>query len=146
MKVIVCGPFDLEDYELVCKAIEASGFTITEYVTNSSKGAQGLGEKWASENDVPIKLFPIEWDNLALPGAVSKPHKWKKNTLMNANAGAYSNQQMVDYIGADGGVIFVDAGGAGSGNIYRLGEKAKAKCFRYKPEDHMTDDEYGYHF
>ncbi len=61
MKVIVAGCRDFHDYDFVVKAIEDSGFKIAELVSGGAKGVDALGEKWAHENDVPVKIFEADW-------------------------------------------------------------------------------------
>lgn len=61
MKVIVAGCRDFHDYDFVVKAIEDSGFEIAELVSGGAKGVDALGEKWARENDVPVKVFAADW-------------------------------------------------------------------------------------
>ena len=62
MKVIVAGTRTIEDYEVVCKAIEESGFEITELVSGGARGVDKLGERWAKENGVPVNVFQAEWE------------------------------------------------------------------------------------
>ena len=61
MKVIIAGSRGIDDYGLVEQAILASGFNITEVVSGGCHGVDKLGERWAKENIVPVKIFPADW-------------------------------------------------------------------------------------
>ena len=52
MRVIIAGPRDFFDYEVVKAAVKAAPFKITEVVSGGAKGTDNLGERWAAENDV----------------------------------------------------------------------------------------------
>ena len=58
MRTIVAGSRSITEYSLVCKAISDSRFLISELVSGTARGVNTLGEEWATENDVPVKLFP----------------------------------------------------------------------------------------
>ena len=62
MRVIIAGSREIVDYDLVCRAIEESGFEMTEVVSGRARGVDALGEKYALEHDVNLRLFPAEWD------------------------------------------------------------------------------------
>ena len=61
MKVIVAGSREVKSYELVERAIEDSGFDITEVVCGAARGVDSLGAEWAQDHGVPVKYFPAEW-------------------------------------------------------------------------------------
>lgn len=80
MLVIVAGSRKLNDYAIVCKAIEESGFNITRLVTGRATGVDFLGEKWAINHKIPITAFPADWA------------KYGKK------AGPIRNRQMADFL------------------------------------------------
>ena len=66
MRVIICGvrdigPAQFTDYELVCQAVQESGFAITEVVSGGARGVDLLGERWAAERDVPVHRIEADW-------------------------------------------------------------------------------------
>ena len=61
MRVIVAGSRGITNYQVVKKAIEESGFEVTEVVSGKAAGVDTLGEEWAEENGIPVKEFPAEW-------------------------------------------------------------------------------------
>jgi hypothetical protein len=61
-KIIVAGGRDFEDYfsvELALERVIASG---DEIVSGGARGADTLGERYAEEQNHPLKIFPAEWD------------------------------------------------------------------------------------
>lgn len=63
MKVIIAGSRDLGGYDIVDKAVSASGFDITEVVSGGARGVDKAGEKWAAKHDLPTKQFIPDWEN-----------------------------------------------------------------------------------
>jgi len=61
MRVIIAGSRTINSYEEVEKAIEDSGFVIDEVVSGGARGVDKLGEVWARDHDIPIKVFPADW-------------------------------------------------------------------------------------
>jgi len=61
MRTIIAGSRGITSYDAVCIAIEASGIEITEVVSGTAKGVDTLGERYAIENNIPIKRFPAKW-------------------------------------------------------------------------------------
>lgn len=62
MTVIIAGSRSIVDYTAVERAIERSGFEITEVVSGNAPGVDRLGERWAREREIPVKVFPAAWD------------------------------------------------------------------------------------
>ena len=89
MRVIIAGSREIDDYDLLCRVIESSGFNITEIVSGGCRGPDKLGERWAREHNIPIKRFLAQWK------------KYGKR------AGPIRNIEMVEYVGNDGGAIFL---------------------------------------
>lgn len=141
MKVVICGPRDFNDYDIMCEAIKKSGYDITEVVSGAAKGADSLGEKWALQNSIPIKQFPAEWNDLIQEGARVKTNAWDKK--YNANAGFFRNGLMAKYGDV---LIAIDTGSGGTGDIIKKMKTEGKPIFKYNPEDHMSDDEFGHHF
>lgn len=104
LKTIIAGSRDINSYEEVCKAIQDSGFVIREVVSGKARGVDTLGERWAKENDVPIKDCYADWDKLG-----------KK-------AGPIRNQEMAEY--AEALILIYDGVSRGSSDML---ERAKKK-------------------
>ena len=110
MRIIVAGSRIITDYNAVARAIEASGFAITEVVSGASRGVDGLGERWAREHDVPVRHFPADW----------KKH--------GRAAGPIRNRQMAEYAAGDpgGGALIAIWDGASRGTKNMI-EEAKTR-------------------
>ena len=105
MKVIIAGGRHITDYDFLCKCIKDSGFDITEVVSGGAFGVDSMGEKWASENGVPIKEFPANW------GAYGKA------------AGPMRNEEMAKY--GEALILLWDGHSKGSGNMFMNAKKYK---------------------
>ena len=136
MKVIIAGGRDFNDYEKLKKAIAQSGWDITEVVSGGAKGADSLGERWASDNGVPVKKFPAKWNDLTQAGSVIKTNKWKKK--YNANAGFFRNEEMAVYADA----LIAMEGGNGTADMTKRAKKHKLQIHTYE----MEDVDYDYKF
>ncbi|MDR3153891.1 MAG: DUF2493 domain-containing protein [Deltaproteobacteria bacterium] len=63
MKVVIFGSRAITDMALVERAVEESGLLpeITEIVSGRAKGVDTLGERFASERGIPLKLYPPDY-------------------------------------------------------------------------------------
>lgn len=63
MNCIIAGTRTIDDYDLVCAAITASGFAgeITCVISGGAQGVDLLGERWAREQGLPYLRFPAGW-------------------------------------------------------------------------------------
>lgn len=82
MKVIVAGSRNINDHGAVARAIESSNFKITEMVSGNARGVDTVAENYAARKEIPIKLFPADWEKYGKP------------------AGAIRNEQMAKYADA----------------------------------------------
>lgn len=62
MRVIIAGSRDYHNYDTLLEMIDECGWNITEVISGGAKGVDALGERWAIENDVPLKIFPADWE------------------------------------------------------------------------------------
>lgn len=82
MRTIIAGsrtinnPFELD------KAIENSGFEITEIISGGAQGVDSLGLNHARANNIPVKMFIPDWKTY---GKAAGPIR---NTEMAENADA----------------------------------------------------------
>jgi predicted Rossmann-fold nucleotide-binding protein len=97
MKVIIAGSRSISNYKTVCDAVRESGFVISEVVSGGAKGVDKLGERFAKEHNIPVKVFPADWKNIEVEGAVIKHNSYGS---YNALAGHMRNQQMAEYADA----------------------------------------------
>ena len=144
MKIIIAGDRTCIDYSLLEKAVQKSGFDITEIVSGGARGVDALGESFAKVNQLPCTVFSADWKNIKQPGAIVKTRKnpWtKKNEKYNANAGFFRNEEMAKY--ADG-LIALQPNGPTSGtqNMIKLAKKYNLKIYIYE----KSSNEYEYSF
>lgn len=59
MKTIIAG--DIVDYELFVEAMRRINWEVSEIVSGGSR-VDILGERWAKESNVAVKVFSAEWD------------------------------------------------------------------------------------
>lgn len=119
VRCIIAGSRGITDYNLICAAIKESGFNISEIVSGTAKGVDQMGEKFAAENNLPVKKFPSDWNNLSHPDALIKTNSSGKK--YDARAGFRRNQDMADYAGA---LIAITTGSSGTADMI---ERAKKK-------------------
>ena len=96
MKVIIAGDRTYTDYSEFLSIMRSylPTMTITEIVSGGAKGADKMGEQYASEYEVPLKVFPANWEQYGKA------------------AGPIRNKQMADY--ADALIAFIKPGSKGT--------------------------------
>lgn len=82
-KVIVAGGRDFTDYELLKNTLNKFKELVPyfEVVSGNARGADSLGERYARENNLPIKSFKPNWN-------------------LGKAAGILRNEEMGDYANA----------------------------------------------
>jgi hypothetical protein len=93
MITLIAGTRTFNDYKLLSE--ELSKLNITEIISGGARGADYLAEVYAKENNIPIKVFPAQWEKFG-----------KK-------AGYIRNKEMWDY-GIDLCVLFWDGHSKGT--------------------------------
>lgn len=131
MKIIIAGSRSITDFETIKKAIECCPFSISEVVSGGAKGVDLLGEKYAGEEKIPIKVFKPSWSNLEAPGAIVKTNKYGK---YNAKAGIDRNEQMGDY--ADALIAVWDGESKGTRHMILYMEFLDKDVFIYDTSEH----------
>ena len=115
MKVIIAGGRGFDDYDLLCRKADVflSRQDEVEIVSGTAKGADKLGEKYATERGCPIKTFPADWGT----------HGNK--------AGYLRNEDMAIY--ADALIAFWDEQSKGTKHMIDIAElhKLKVRIVRY---------------
>lgn len=97
MKTIIAGSRTIWDYEFVEKVIDECPWDITEVVCGMADGVDTIGLHWATDNDIPVKKFPADWDKYGRA------------------AGRIRNEAMADY--ADALILVWDGESKGSGHM-----------------------------
>jgi len=78
MKVIIAGSRSITDRKPVWKAIDASGFSITEVVSGNADGVDKLGELWAASENIPVKRFLPDWKRLGKKAGIVRNQEMGK--------------------------------------------------------------------
>lgn len=99
-KIIVAGGRHFGDYFMVQLALECVAAASDEIVSGGANGADALGERYAKEQNHPLKIYAADWA------------KYGKR------AGYLRNQQMAKY--ADILVAFWDGESKGTWNMIKL--------------------------
>ena len=109
IKVIIAGTRDFNDYAFLKKNVDyfLQGINPNneeiEIVSGNARGADKLGERYAKEHNLPVKLFPANWD------------KYGKQ------AGYLRNQEMANY--SDMLIAFWDEKSKGTKHMIDIAKK-----------------------
>lgn len=77
MKVAIVGSRGFTDYNLLCEVMPGLDVSVSQIISGGARGADSLAEKYATDNDIPVLVFPADWD-------------------LGKNAGFVRNQLIVD--------------------------------------------------
>jgi hypothetical protein len=82
IKVIIAGGRDFDDFNKLCQVCDEflQDQNDIEIVSGACKGADLLGERYATERNYPIKQFPADWRRYGKSAGL------KRNTEMAAYA------------------------------------------------------------
>lgn len=109
MRIIIAGSRTISDYSLLCRAIQESGFVITQIISGMSRGPDRLSIRYGVENKIPIiKVFP----------------DWK---TYGKQAGFIRNEQMAKI--ADGLIAIWNGYSKGTYHMIRTAEKKGLKVY-----------------
>lgn len=95
MKVIIAGSRNIDNINYLYKAIQESGFEITEVVTGDCRGVDKLGIKYANVHKLKITGFPADWDK----------HGKKAGPLRNTVMANYADALIAIWNGTSTGTI-----------------------------------------
>lgn len=62
MITIIAGGREIHDYQLVLDAIKEANLNITTVVSGGAKGVDALGEQYADEMNLSLKIFRADWE------------------------------------------------------------------------------------
>jgi predicted Rossmann fold nucleotide-binding protein DprA/Smf involved in DNA uptake len=111
-KIIIAGSRIITNYQFVVDAVKESGFTLTEIVSGNARGVDSLGEQYARENKIFLKIMPAQW----------RKH--------GKSAGYKRNVEMAEYVGKEGALILVwDGKSAGSGHMLNIAKEKGLKVY-----------------
>lgn len=111
MKVIVAGSRGLWPFHTRA-ACNSSPFDITEVVCGGANGPDTDGRVWAQQKNIPVKMFPAEWD---------KYGKW---------AGFKRNKEMANY--ADALIAVWDGSSLGTKHMIDVMKQLRKPVYVYQ--------------
>lgn len=64
MKTVIAGCRDFENYLLLKEMVDKFRTTnmISEVVSGGARGADAMGERYAIEFNLPLKIYPADWN------------------------------------------------------------------------------------
>ena len=62
MRTIIAGSRSFCDYDLFCDKMGRLAFVPSVVLSGCARGVDGLGETWATENNIQIERYPAEWE------------------------------------------------------------------------------------
>lgn len=62
MKTVIAGSRTITDYNELLKAIDKISWKITKIVSGGARGVDKLGERYAKENNLPLQIYPPNWN------------------------------------------------------------------------------------
>jgi hypothetical protein len=146
VRLIIAGSRTIKDYKVVKKAIakglkelKLSVSDIVEVVSGHAGGVDRLGEQWGHENEIEVKIFEAEWDNVDRAGAKIATNKWGKE--YDKMAGLHRNTIMADH-GTH--LIAINEGTNGTDHMVKTMKELNKPYFEEKIGE--SDEKYDYSF
>lgn len=114
MRIIVSGGRNFFAYPIVQLVLDR--IKITELAHGGAVGADGLAGAYAKANDIPLKVYKADWENLSHPDAVIKTRR--DGRQYDAKEGLRRNERMLKDFNPDLVVFF--PGGAGTAHMKKI--------------------------
>jgi predicted Rossmann fold nucleotide-binding protein DprA/Smf involved in DNA uptake len=95
VKTIIAGSRNIVEYQALLDAIVASGFEITEVVSGGARGVDSLGERYAKEKGISLKIFPADWES----------HGRKAGIMRNTEMAHYADALIAVWDGLSPGTL-----------------------------------------
>lgn len=121
MKLIIAGTRDFDDYEYIKEKVNQirEEENIEIIISGNAKGPDRLGERYAKENMIPLKIFKARWGTYG------------------GSAGSIRNNQMARFAEKDGGLAaFWDGRSHGTEDMINIAKRLGLKVwvFNYKED------------
>lgn len=119
MKIIIAGGRDFNNYYILEKVLNSFKGLIDEVISGDARGADELGARWATYNNIHVNHFPADWD------------------YYGHAAGFIRNIEMAD--NADALIAFWDGKSKGTGHMIKTMQMKKKpyRVFNYNGEEIM---------
>jgi predicted Rossmann fold nucleotide-binding protein DprA/Smf involved in DNA uptake len=106
-KLAIVGSRNFDDYAMLNEKLTPYKNIVELVVSGGAKGADSLGEKWAKENNIPVKIFHPDWKKYGRA------------------AGPIRNKEIIN--NADVVIAFWDGKSSGTKSSIELAKKAGKK-------------------
>ena len=119
MKIIIAGGRDFNNYYILERVLNSFKGLIDEVISGDARGADELGARWATYNNIHVNHFPADWD------------------YYGHAAGFIRNIEMAD--NADALIAFWDGKSKGTGHMIKTMQMKKKpyRVFNYNGEEIM---------
>jgi len=112
MKTIIAGSREINNYQVLLNTLKDYTLPITEIVSGHANGVDSLGEKYAKSNNIPLIIFPADWNKFG------------------KQAGYLRNVQMADY--AEALIAIWDGQSKGTKMMIDIANKKGLKVYIYR--------------
>lgn len=141
MRVIIAGSRNFQDYKKlrekcldIFNLLKSEGYNTKKdnitIISGGAKGADALGEQFAGEFGLNLKIIEANWNDTDVEGAVIKQNKYGK---YNAVAGHQRNEEMAIFASESSSlgvlIAFSVNNSSGTANMIQLAEKYKLRSF-----------------
>lgn len=119
MRTIIAGSRGITDINIVNAAVELSLIEPSIILSGTANGVDKLGEIWATNNGVPVELYPADWNKFG------KIAGFIRNELMSANAEAL--------------IAIWDGQSSGTKHMINIAKKANLKVHVWRTDTYISD-------
>ncbi len=109
--VIIAGSRTITDYFAMTHAIELSGMKIQQLASGGTRGVDSLGERYAREHGIPIRLFPAGSERFGKSAGYRHHERVAKyvDALIGVWAGSKETVHMVQIAKRHCPAVYVDS-------------------------------------
>ena len=116
-RIIVCGTRTFNDDELLYSKLDeiTKDMTDVEIISGACEGADNIGEKYAKDKGLLLKVFPANWDKYG------------------AAAGPLRNEQMLNYALQEKALVvaFWNGKSRGTSNMIKIAKNSGVTVYTY---------------
>lgn len=116
-RIIICGTRTFNDDELLYDKLDkiTKDMTDVEIISGACEGADNIGEKYAKDKGLLLKVFPANWDKYG------------------AAAGPLRNEQMLNYALQEKALVvaFWNGKSRGTSNMIKIAKNSGVTVYTY---------------
>lgn len=109
MRTIIAGGRNITDIKALYSALDSCGWFPAVVISGGAKGADYLGERFAKDADIPLEIYPANWNKFG------------------KSAGFIRNAEMADR--AEALIALWDGISKGTGNMIDLARRKKLQVY-----------------